>query len=76
MKILSQAKKFGSKIGSSVMVGAVAFSVAHPALADTAAEITTAVTDAKANYGVVVAGVIGVAAIGFGLSFITGALRK
>lgn len=44
------------------------------------AEITTAITDAvtagQSNYTLVVVGVIALAAIGFGLSAIVGAMRR
>ncbi len=60
----------------NVVLGASVAVASSSAFADVSAEITSAVSSASTNYGAVVAGVITVAALGFGLSFIVGALRK
>lgn len=58
-------------VGSTLVASSAAFANA---------EITTAITDAvtagQSNYTLVVVGVIALAAIGFGLSAIVGAMRR
>lgn len=61
------AGKFGAVTGALVLSGA--------ARADVAESITTAVSTGQANYTLVVVGLIGLAAIGFGLRAIVNAMR-
>ncbi|GLO63655.1 hypothetical protein MACH09_41630 [Vibrio sp. MACH09] len=68
MKHFKTVKKFG--LGASLM------GVAGAASADTATAITDAISTGSTNYGAVVAGVISVAALGFGLSLIVRSLSK
>lgn len=76
MKYLNKVRKFGSK---AVFAGSIAAVGAFPALADDSAitsAINGAVAGGKANYTLVVVGLIGLAAIGFGLGYITSAMRR
>lgn len=61
------AGKFGATTGALVLSGA--------ARADVAESINTAVSTGQSNYTLVVVGLIGLAAIGFGLRAIIGAMR-
>lgn len=61
------AGKFGAATGALVLSGA--------ARADVAESINTAVSTGQSNYTLVVVGLIGLAAIGFGLRAIIGAMR-
>ncbi len=70
MKLRSVAKKY-----APLAVAGVA-AVAGPCFAVDSADITSAVTDGKTVVGLVVAGVVAVAALGFGLSMIKGLISK
>ena len=70
MKFRSVAKKYGPL----AVAGVAAF--AGPCFAVDSADITSALTDGKTVVGLVVAGVVAVAALGFGLSMIKGLISK
>lgn len=68
MKLRNTMKKVGIAVAASV--------TASSAFADdVATAINTAVTTGQSNYGLVVVGLIGLAALGFGLRMIVGAMR-
>lgn len=73
MKIINVMKKHALKVvagASAAMASASSFA------ADGVPEaINTAVTSGQSNYGLVVVGLIGMAAIGFGLRMIVGAMK-
>ncbi|EKO3487706.1 hypothetical protein M3924_003375 [Vibrio fluvialis] len=71
MKYMNLLKKHSSKIAAGT--GALVLSGA--ARADVAESINTAVSTGQSNYTLVVVGLIGLAAIGFGLRAIIGAMR-
>ncbi|MBY8276230.1 hypothetical protein KW516_00640 [Vibrio fluvialis] len=71
MKYMNLLKKHSSKIAA----GSGALVLSGAARADVAESITTAVSTGQANYTLVVVGLIGLAAIGFGLRAIIGAMR-
>ncbi len=56
-------------------LGAVAAVSASPAFASVEEAISSAVSSGQSNYGLVVVGLIGTAAIGFGLRMIVSAMR-
>lgn len=58
---------------SSVVATTFAAAAAH---ADTATQITEAVTAGTTNYGTVVAGVVSLAALGFGVGLIVRSLSR
>ncbi|EHH0751451.1 hypothetical protein [Vibrio vulnificus] len=60
------------KIGLATVVAVTASSAHADAIGDA---IGTAVTAGQTNYGLVVVGLIGLAALGFGLRMIVGAMR-
>ncbi|EIE1197699.1 hypothetical protein LCX57_003548 [Vibrio parahaemolyticus] len=66
-------KKIGAK--AAVVTGALVASASSLA-ADHSAAINTAVTEGQANYTLVVVGLIGLAAIGFGLRMMVGSMRS
>lgn len=70
MNFRSIAKKY-----APVVVGSVAMA-AGSAFAIDSADINAAVTDGKTVVGLVVAGVVAVSALGFGLSMIKGLISK
>lgn len=70
MKFRSIAKKY-----APLVVGSVAMA-AGSAFAIDDAVINSAVTDGKTVVGLVVAGVVAVSALGFGLSMIKGLISK
>lgn len=61
---------------ATVPAVAAASLMAAPAFADTKKAIEDAIATGQENYGLVTAGVIGVAALGFALSMIVSWLRK
>ena len=61
---------------ATVPAVAAASLMAAPAFADTKAAIEAAIAAGQENYGLVTAGVIGVAALGFALGMIVSWLRK
>lgn len=61
---------------ATVPAVAAASLMAAPAFADTKAAIEAAIATGQENYGLVTAGVIGVAALGFALGMIVSWLRK
>ncbi|TNI34766.1 hypothetical protein CF128_17200 [Aeromonas veronii] len=61
---------------ATVPVVAAASLMAAPAFADTKTAIEEAIKAGQENYGLVTAGVIGVAALGFALGMIVSWLRK
>lgn len=61
---------------ATVPAVAVASLMAAPAFADNKAAIDAAIAAGKENYGLVTAGVIGVAALGFAVGMIISWLRK
>ncbi|MFN1651144.1 hypothetical protein [Vibrio rotiferianus] len=64
-------------LGRKVAVAATAVVASGAAFAaDHSAAINTAVTDGQSNYTLVVVGLIGMAAIGFGLKMMTGSMRS
>lgn len=63
-------KKHSVKFGT--LTAAALSTAANASVADS---ITSAVADGQANYTLVVVGLIGLAAIGFGLRAIVGAMR-
>ena len=65
----------GMKKATVPAVAAVSL-MAAPAFADTKQAIQDAIAAGQENYGLVTAGVIGVAALGFALSMIVSWLRK
>lgn len=68
MKLRNTMKKIGIAVAASV--------TASSAFADDiSTAINTAVTTGQTNYGLVVVGLIGLAALGFGLRMIVGAMR-
>ncbi|HCH6425965.1 TPA: hypothetical protein NK371_003087 [Vibrio parahaemolyticus] len=67
------AKKIGAK--AAVVTGALVASASSFA-ADHSAAINTAVSEGQANYTLVVVGLIGLAAIGFGLRMMVGSMRS
>ncbi|MBG0757608.1 hypothetical protein [Vibrio cidicii] len=68
MKLPNTMKKVGIAVAASV--------TASSAFADDiSTAINTAVTTGQTNYGLVVVGLIGLAALGFGLRMIVGAMR-
>ncbi len=69
----TQLKAFAKK---TVVVATGAVASASAFAADHSEAINTAVTDGQANYSLVVVGVIGLAAIGFGVSMIVSAMRN
>lgn len=71
MKFMNTLKKRSVQIGT--MAGALVASAAANATVEEA--LDTAVTNGQNNYGTVVVGLIGLAAIGFGLRAIVGAMR-
>lgn len=72
MKYMNILKKHSAKIGVAVSTVA-ASGVAHAV--DLSEELGTAVSSGQSNYTVVVVGLIGLAAIGFGLRAIVSAMR-
>ncbi|HHF3089417.1 TPA: hypothetical protein ACPJ1J_003149 [Vibrio alginolyticus] len=66
-------KKIGAK--AAVVTGALVASASSFA-ADHSEEINAAVNEGQANYALVVVGLIGLAAIGFGLRMMIGAMRS
>jgi hypothetical protein len=70
MNFRSIAKKY-----APVVVGSVAMA-AGSAFAIDSADINAAVTDGKTVVGLVVAGVVAVSALGFGLNMIKGLISK
>nr|WP_202979291.1 hypothetical protein [Aeromonas sp.]QHJ90269.1 Hypothetical protein [Aeromonas sp.] len=75
MSFFKQAKKYGVP----VVVGSVAAfgsAMASAEGTDLTATITKALTTGQTNYGLVTAGVITMAALGFGVAMIVGWLRK
>lgn len=69
MKLRNTMKKVGIAAAASVTASS-AF-----AEGDVTSAITTAVSTGQTNYGLVVVGLIGLAALGFGLRMIVGAMR-
>ncbi|AER41420.1 hypothetical protein VCYphi_gp05 [Vibrio phage VCY] len=69
MKFRNMAKKFGVVVAASVPSYGVF------AADDISAQLTAAITSGQANYTMVVVGVIGLAAIAFGLGRILGILK-
>ncbi|EMQ2877036.1 LPXTG cell wall anchor domain-containing protein [Vibrio navarrensis] len=69
MKLRNTMKKIGIAVGASL--------AASSAFAESPVEtaINTAVSTGQSNYGLVVVGLIGLAALGFGLRQITGSMR-
>ncbi|EGQ8243824.1 hypothetical protein ACT0LZ_004014 [Vibrio parahaemolyticus] len=65
-------KKIGAK--AAVVTGALVTSASSFA-ADHSAAINAAVTEGQSNYTLVVVGLIGLAAIGFGLRMMIGSMR-
>lgn len=61
---------------ATVPAVAVVSLMAAPAFADTKAAIQAAIASGQENYGLVTAGVIGVAALGFAVGMIVSWLRK
>lgn len=74
MKMFKQVKKYGAVVvaGSAAFGSSAAFAV-DASLTDT---IKTALTSGQTNYALVTAGVITMAALGFGVAMIVGWLRK
>lgn len=60
-------------VKSSVVASAMTAAAAH---ADTATQISDAITAGQTNYGTVVAGVVGLAALGFGIGLIVRSLSR
>lgn len=75
MKKINELFSAGMKKATVPAVAAVSL-MAVPAFADTKQAITDAIAVGQENYGLVTAGVIGVAALGFALSMIVSWLRK
>ncbi|CAH8240464.1 conserved exported hypothetical protein [Vibrio aestuarianus] len=72
MKIINVTKKHGLKVVtgvSAVVASASSFAVTVPEA------INDAVSAGQSNYGLVVVGLITMAAIGFGLKMIVGAMK-
>lgn len=71
MKLTNTLKK------RSVQIGTVAGALMASAAANATVEesLNNAVSNGQSNYGIVVVGLIGLAAIGFGLRAIMGAMR-
>jgi len=74
MSFFKQAKKYGFPVavGSSALF-ASAMASAEGTMTDV---IKAALADGQTNYGLVTAGVITMAALGFGVAMIVGWLRK
>lgn len=74
MSFFKQAKKYGVIVvaGSTALSSSAAFAV-DASLTDT---IKAALTSGQTNYALVTAGVITMAALGFGVAMIVGWLRK
>jgi phosphoserine phosphatase len=75
MKIINTVKKHTSKVAlvsGSTLASASALANDNPITS----AINSAVSAGQSNYSLVVVGVIALAALGFGLSAITGAMRK
>lgn len=70
MKLINVAKKYTAP---AAVVGSLVLS--SSAFASIEESINTAVTTGQSNYTLVVVGLIGLAAIGFGLRMIIGAMR-
>ena len=75
MKKINNLFAAGMKKATVPAVAAVSL-MAAPAFADNKAAIEAAITAGKENYGLVTAGVIGVAALGFAVGMIISWLRK
>ncbi len=75
MEKINQLFAAGMKKATVPAVAAVSL-MAAPAFADTKAAIEGAIKSGQENYGLVTAGVIGVAALGFALTMIVSWLRK
>lgn len=75
MKIFKQVKKYGvvAVAGSVAVLGSSVAAAADASLTDT---IKAALTSGQTNYALVTAGVITMAALGFGVAMIVGWLRK
>lgn len=75
MSFLKQAKKYGFPVavGSSALF---ASAMASAEATDLTSTITTALAKGQTNYALVTAGVIAMAALGFGVAMIVGWLRK
>ncbi len=71
MKFMNVLKKHSVKIGAAVS----AVAVSGAANATVEESISTAITSGQTNYTTVVVGLIGLAAIGFGLRAIVSAMR-
>ncbi|MER2495627.1 hypothetical protein ABS858_05975 [Vibrio neptunius] len=72
MKYLKMAKKYGSKVAVASVAVVSSSAFANDAIGTA---ITAAVEAGKANYTLVVIGIITLCALGFGLSRITGSMR-
>lgn len=75
MKKINKLFSAGMKKATVPAVAAASL-MAAPAFADTKQAIQDAIAAGQENYGLVTAGVIGVAALGFALSMIVSWLRK
>lgn len=65
------------KVSKKVLIASVAIVAASPSFAESTTEaINAAVTSGQASVQVVVAGVIGLAALGFGVGMIISYLRR
>lgn len=73
ISMVNLVKKFGVK--TAVVTGALVTSASSFA-ADHSAAINAAVTEGQANYTLVVVGLIGLAAIGFGLHMMISSMRS
>lgn len=75
MSFFKQAKKYGvtAVVGSAGVLGSAMASAEGTDLTTT---IKAALTSGQTNYGLVTAGVITMAALGFGVGMIVGWLRK
>ncbi|HHP0486563.1 TPA: hypothetical protein ACRZ4F_002997 [Vibrio harveyi] len=74
MKIKHALKNYGTKV--SVVAATVASSSAFADASAVTTKINDAVSQGQSNYTLVVVGVLGMAAIGFGLYMMKGAMRS
>ncbi|ENM5900772.1 hypothetical protein DX885_000850 [Vibrio mimicus] len=69
MKLRNMAKKFGVAVATAVPAS---FAFANDSITSA---LNGAVTTGQSNYSIVVVGLIGLAALGFGLRMIVGAMK-
>ncbi|MGO2323174.1 hypothetical protein [Vibrio casei] len=72
MKLMNTVKRYSGRVAA---VGSAALAPSVFANEEVTAAINSAVSTGQTNYGLVVVGLIALAAIGFGLRMIIGAMR-